>query len=233
MSMVIEFGVSSRVDGNMLVATAGDVLFTPGQDNRSRFLNRQGIERAVVCRLVHGTEAKMVTAADAGTVAWGTDALITREPNLFIALTVADCFPIYFLHEQSGVVAIAHAGWRGVVEGIVPATVAALSQTFTVAPNELTVAIGPGIRSCHFAVQYDVASRFADYPSFIVERDGATFIDLPGIIQAQLVAAGVPEVSIRDSGECTYDLPDRYFSHRRDGTEPIDVMLAYIGTRGG
>jgi len=230
--MAIEFGVSNRADGNMLVAI-GDELFPLGQENRRRFLNRQGIERAVVCRLAHGTEVKVVTAADTGTVVWGIDALITREPDLFLALTVADCFPVYFWNEESGVVAIAHAGWRGVAGGVVSATVAALSSTFAVAPDDLSAAIGPGVRSCHFVVHHDVASRFANYPSFIVEREDETYIDLPGIILAQLGAAGVPEASIRDSGECTYCLPDRYFSHRRDHTEPIEAMLAHIGVRGG
>jgi len=88
------------------------------------------------------------------------------------------------------------------------------------------VLIGPHIRACHFEVKEDVAQQFAAYPEF-VRRGSKISIDLAGIVRRQLLAAGLAPSNIAISEECTYEIPDQYFSYRRDGGE-LRVMAAYV-----
>jgi len=164
----------------------------------------------------------------------GVDALVTREAEMFLAVTVADCFPVYFYDPVRGAVGIAHAGWRGVVRGVVPETVRALSG-IGCRPKNLRVVIGPGIRACHFVVGADVRPAFLRWEGAVRERrreDGRRWsVNLSAIIRAQLRAAGVPTRNIAEVRMCTYSASRRFFSRRRRlaaGERP-GRMLAVIG----
>lgn len=224
----MRYGCSSRSDGTMLVAVNGE-LFPLGQQNREKFFQKNSIEHRVVCRLAHGANIRAVSTSDNKTVAYDFDGLIANTTNLFLCLTVADCFPVYFWSIDGKVIGLAHAGWRGVTQNIVGKMFAKIKSEFSVSPDNLMVAIGPGIRQCHFEVKEDVASKFANFPEQIVTRAGRKYIDLASIIKRQLIVTGISSVSITDTAECTYCLPQKYFSHRRDQTDPIETMVAYIG----
>ena len=137
--------------------------------------------------------------------------------------------PLRRRRRRARVVGLAHAGWRGVSGNIVGKMVAKIKLEFAYNPEDLMATIGPGIRQCHFEVKEDVLNKFSNFPEQIATRNGRTYIDLAAIIKLQLISAGIPHENITDAGECTYCLPDKYFSYRRAKITPGEPMLAYIG----
>jgi YfiH family protein len=119
----------------------------------------------------------------------------------------ADCLPIAVAAE--GAVAILHAGWRGLAEGIVEQGIRAIREL--AAGRTLAAAIGPGAGGCCYEVGEEVHALFASYGEEV--HRGAN-LDLKAIARDQLERGGVEEVS--DAGLCTICLPTLFFSHRRD-----------------
>jgi hypothetical protein len=142
------------------------------------------------------------------------DALIARRPGIRVGVRTADCVPILIEAPADGACAAVHAGWRGLVAGVVEATVDALGAR-AIEPDALRAAIGPCIGPCCFEVGDEVAVRF---DGFVVKgRAGARpHVDLPAAARAALRRAGVLAV---DAGPvaCTRCDPRRYHSYRRDG----------------
>jgi copper oxidase (laccase) domain-containing protein len=104
-----------------------------------------------------------------------------------------------------------------------------LATYATVKPENLKVLIGAGLRPCHFEVQSDVGGLFKEkYPDQMDERQGRTYVDLPAIVKYQLAQLDLLRDNIQDTRECNYDLPDRYFSFRRDHPSKPQSMVAFI-----
>ncbi len=145
------------------------------------------------------------------------DALIARAP-FAVGVRVADCVPVLVGARGSGSVAAIHAGWRGVVLGVIPAALAELRKD---GESRLVVAIGPCIGPCCFEVGLDVAERIADASHgapVVVRREGEkAYVDLRAAVRAQLSAAGVAAADVDDVPGCTKCDPARFFSFRRDG----------------
>lgn len=146
------------------------------------------------------------------------DALVTTRPGTILAVRGGDCLPV--LLAAPGGVAAAHAGWRGVALGVVPAALQALLAASGAAPAEVRAAIGPHATGPRFETGPDVPAALlrAGIPAaaFLAgERAGKALVDLAGAVEAQLRAAGVRQVE-RVAG-CTLGEPERFFSHRREG----------------
>jgi YfiH family protein len=141
---------------------------------------------------------------------------------------VADCVPVLVASTDTGAVAAIHAGWRGVVAGVVPAGVELLRGASALAGQApLLAAIGPCIGPCCFEVGADVAERIG----FVTRRAGdKAYVDLRAAVRAQLRALGLPDEAIEDVPGCTKHEPDRFHSFRRDGANS-GRMLAAIATR--
>jgi YfiH family protein len=178
-------------------------------------------------RQVHGRVAVRVTEIREGVEG---DAVWARAGDgpVVVGVLTADCVPVLLADRSGTAVAAVHSGWRGTVQDIVGATVAALAED-GVAPDELVAAIGPCIEVGAFEVGEEVAGQFADP---FVRRDlgPKPHVDLVAAVRAQLARAGVPEDSIERVGGCTVSDPERYFSYRRDGAG-IGQMLAFVGFR--
>jgi purine-nucleoside/S-methyl-5'-thioadenosine phosphorylase / adenosine deaminase len=142
---------------------------------------------------------------------------------------VADCVPVLVGHVESGAAAAVHAGWRGVVAGVVGAALAELGVGRKVA------AVGPSIGPCCFEVGAEVAleiARAAQDPGVVARRVGTkAYVDLRRAVRAQLRAAGIADVEIEDVPGCTRCDAERFFSFRRDG-DPSGRHLAVIVARG-
>ncbi len=162
-----------------------------------------GVARA---RQVHG---RALLWAEAPGVVGEADALATRVPGLLLAVRVADCVPVLLVGE--GVVAVAHAGWRGLALGVLPATVAALGG------GPLQAAIGPHIGLGAYEVGEEVVEGIVasgvPAEAFVDRRRGPRpHVDLGAAAAYQLRAAGVQ--AIETVGGCTATEADRYFSFR-------------------
>jgi YfiH family protein len=147
------------------------------------------------------------------------DAVIGRAPGLACGVRSADCVPILVGDTHSGGVVAIHAGWRGVVRGVVEAGITALRR---LAGPEATLvaAIGPHIREQAFEVSEDVAAELqAASPVDGVVLRGADkpHVVLARIVRGKLTQLGLGEASIEDVGGCTASEPERFFSFRRDG----------------
>jgi hypothetical protein len=176
-----------------------------------------GAAPLLIARQVHGARCLVVEAAFDQQQPPEADALATRTPGLVLGVTTADCAPILMADPVAGVVAAAHAGWRGAKDGIIEATVAA-ARELGASVDRLVTAIGPCIARTSYEVgatfeadfhNADRASRafFADGPS------GRRHFDLAGYCAMRLSRCGVGSVDCLDLD--TFADAERFFSYRR------------------
>jgi polyphenol oxidase len=186
-----------------------------------------GVDAARVLYLsqVHGHVARFYRTQEerAGLITLEGDAIGGTEPGSAYGVRSADCVPILLADTESGAVMAIHAGWRGVVVGVVEAGVACLRQNVG-GDGRLLAAIGPHISRHSFEVSDDVAEQLLaacpGQPPDVVKRAGSEakpHVDLRRIVTQKLLALGLTEASIDQVGGCTVLTPDRYFSFRRDG----------------
>jgi len=218
-------GFSERIDGSMYLPTENPL--PENIANRKRFLeaNNLGGRKIIVARLTHSSNVQKVDAGSEYFIP-DTDALVTRSSEILLTLTGADCFPLYFEERTAGIIGLAHCGWRGIIDGVVEKTIATIIEMGGKAEN-IVVTIGPGICEKHFEIKEDVLPSFSEYSEFIL-RDKNIRVDLKGIIKKQAGGTGIVSTNILDTNECTYCLDEKYFSYRRDKSDPIEAQIAYI-----
>lgn len=161
---------------------------------------------------VHGTRAVRLEQWRIGIEA---DAAWTDQPGEVVAILTADCLPVLLADRRARVVAAAHAGWRGLCNGVLPRLIDALP----VAPADLLAWIGPAIGPAAFEVGPEVRAAFLAEdpgcaPHFLPGRDDRWRADLKATAARQLRGLGVGVV--RDCRLCTHADPERFFSYRRD-----------------
>ncbi len=219
----LKYGMSVKSDGAMELA-GGNLAFA---DNRRKFFLKQGInlKYIVTPKLTHSASVLRVDAKKRGEIISETDGLVTSTFGLFLTVTVADCFPVYFYQQSSNTIGLAHSGWRGTVNNIAGQAVKAIAGY----PKSIIAGIGPGIQCCHFEIKNDILEKFSGYPEAISKQGGKIFVDLPKIISKQLVTSGLIAKNIESCGECTFCQKEKYFSFRRDKPTNIEAMIAYIG----
>jgi YfiH family protein len=150
------------------------------------------------------------------------DAMVIDQPGLAAAITTADCLPVVFANSQGTQVAVAHAGWKGLVRGVLDNTVALMAGTAPTKTDitDLRVWIGPSI--CHdYQIQEDVYSQLLAYnynstDAFSYDADNRCFANLQQIAINRLVRMGIAKDNILVYGEST-NLRADLFSVRRDG----------------
>lgn len=179
-------------------------------------------------RQVHSN--RVLIARDPGVAGEG-DALISNQAGLSLAIRTADCLPILIADTRNRAIAAVHAGWRGAVADIISSTLEALRQEYGSRPEDLRVAIGPGIGACCFEVGPEVAVQFQP---FFLERDDLTKrtqIDLVETITRQLSRNGVTRGQCALSQMCTRCNAEYFESYRRE-REAAGRMVAAIGILG-
>ena len=167
---------------------------------------------------VHGAEVVRAGRDERCPVA---DASWSREPGVVCAVLTADCLPVLFCSRAGDAVAAAHAGWRGLLAGVLDNTVAAMG----VAPGQLLAWLGPAIGPGAFEVGAEVRSAYlagakdpAGTAACFVSNSGRPrhfFADLYSLARLRLQAVGVAAVYGGDF--CTYSDASRFYSYRRDG----------------
>ena len=175
---------------------------------------------------VHGIEVVDADGVAAGSVPTG-DAAVARQAGVVCAVMTADCLPVLFASDDGEVVAVAHAGWRGLQAGVLEATVAAMG----VAPHRILAWLGPAIGPRAFEVGEEVRQAFVsvfrahDEAFSPTGHAGKWWADIYRLARQRLALAGVSQ--IHGGGECTWHDPDRFFSYRRDGTTGRFVTLTW------
>jgi YfiH family protein len=229
---------STQSCGNMALHT-GD-LREDVVRRRRQFLEHLGLDlrQLVAAGQVHGTRVQIVDSslAGAGAESWEsvipeTDALVTAQPGIVLGIFTADCLPIFLYDQETPVVAVIHAGWRGTIDRIVSLTLETMIQTFGTDPGRVWAAVGPGIcRSC-FQVDQDLAERFrrAD-PRAVTEESSIFHVDLAAFNVRVLENAGINPEQIVLSKLCTACNPEIFFSYRAGG-RTSGRMMGIIGIR--
>lgn len=172
-------------------------------ENRRRVAAAAGwpTPHAALLKQVHGCEVIYAPVGAAGILGEG-DALVTAEPGVVLGILTADCAPV--LLAGGGRVGAAHAGWRGLVGGVVERTLERMGGADR-------AWIGPSIRACCYEVGPEVIEAFRKHSLPVVDE---RHVDPPGAAAEILHRAGVTEVEMAE--QCTSS--DRsFFSHRRDG----------------
>ena len=197
-------------------------------ENRRRLAAAAGLPAEPVwLEQVHGTH---VADLDGLGGAGPADAAFTRQAGRVCVILTADCLPILLAADTGGLVAAAHAGWRGLALGVIEATVRALN----VPPGRLVAWLGPAIGPKHFEVGPEVRDELLKSDAeagaaFVPNARGRFMADLGKLARRRLSALGVSR--IYGGGECTFSEADRYFSHRRDGVTGRQATLIWLEPR--
>ncbi|MFA7293575.1 MAG: peptidoglycan editing factor PgeF [Rhodocyclaceae bacterium] len=177
---------------------------------------------------VHGVAVFDADTAIEATPGPQADAVFSRQSGRVCAVMTADCLPVLFCERNGGVVAAAHAGWRGLRAGVLEATLAAMR----VAPAQVMAWLGPAIGPAAFEVGAEVRQAFvgddaAAAAAFVAGTDGRYFADLYLLARQRLQRAGV--TAIHGGNACTLLDAERYFSYRRDGVTGRMATLIWRG----
>ena len=164
-----------------------------------------GADDLIGCHQVHGIDVAVVDTPWKPGEGPRADALVSRRPGLALVVITADCAPVLFAAD--GIVAAAHAGWRGAVAGVLEATLDAMRQ---LGAQDIRACVGPCIGQDSYEVGADVADRVD--PAFL--RSGGPqkwWFDLAGYCAHRLTQAGAAASHAR--ADTLAD--DRFWSHRR------------------
>jgi len=201
-----------------------------GDDTAHVAENRARLRRQLPAEPAWLKQIHSATVVDAGSDVLTADASITRQAGCVCAVLTADCLPVLFCDRAGRVVAAAHAGWRGLAQGVLEATVAAMQ----VPPGEVLAwmgaAIGPHafevgdeVRQAFIKQHPEAAAAFVQQPSGV---SGKWLADIYQLARIRLNRVGVQE--IYGGGRCTFNEADRFYSYRRDGVTGRMASLIWL-----
>jgi len=179
-------------------------------------------------RQVHGTT---VAEADGMQGSPEADAAVARRPGTVCAALSADCLPLLMCDEEGTVVAVAHAGWRGLCSGVIEQTLRAMDRQ----PQALLAYLGPAIGPAAYEVGAELREAFVaadrggdpeSEAAFAPGRPGRFHADLYALARRRLARSGVAR--IYGGGYCTYTERERFYSYRRDGATGRMASLVWM-----
>ncbi len=190
------------------------------EENRRRVAAHFDVasNKMLTAHQIHSATAVIVDRPWAADAQPKADALVTRTRGLALGALAADCAPILFADAKAGVVAAAHAGWKGALAGIIEATVVAMEQAGA-RRGDISAAVGPCIGPEAYEVGLEFQASFvashAQCAAFFAQPAGRErpYFDLPGFVIHQLHAAHLGQVE--SATVCTYAHPELFFSYRR------------------
>jgi len=181
-----------------------------------------GFHSLVVSRQVHGTSLDVVGSLPSGLlIRDGFDGHLTAEAGVVLSVSVADCIPIYLVEPGSGCLALLHAGWRGVANGILEKGAEQLADLSEAPVSDIVMHCGVGICGECYEVGPEVLDAVLG-----VTVPGAAKLDLRRALASRARALGIQRVSV--SSHCTAHDVGRFYSHRASGGT-AGRMMAYLG----
>ena len=200
-------------------------------ENRRRVCLGLGIPNFSLVRQVHS--ATIVRAGrrqvgagfeDPAGALGNADAIVTESRLVPLAVLTADCVPVVLADPEAGQVAVVHAGWRGVAQGVLRSALDCFRE-----PAAVRAAVGPAIGPDHYEVGEDVVvavSAACPEGALTHRSNGRLLLDLPGTVCRSLASFGVRSVDREEV--CTACEPERFFSHRRDGVTGRQGVVAML-----
>lgn len=187
--------------------------------NRQILLSALGLKRSPLwLNQVHGT--RVIKANEQATdSSCDADACWTDEAGLACVIMTADCLPVFFCDSQGQRVALAHAGWRGLCNGVLENTLRVFDN-----PADVSIWLGPAIGATAFEVGEDVVTAFTKQQANAItafnpleKKTDKYLANLYQLATMRLQAAGVRQIFC--DNRCTFSEPDLFYSYRRDGTK--------------
>jgi YfiH family protein len=212
---------TTRHDGNLATHVGDDPLLVA--QNRSRLRTVLPAEPVWLSQ-IHGTAVHEVTQREAVSAPIVADAAVTTLPSVVLAILTADCLPVLIADFEGRVVGAAHAGWRGLADGVLEATVSRMRSRVTDA--QLRAWIGPAIHQARYEVGEEVRvamlanrddgelRRAAEGLFIPSTAQGKWLFDLPGMATLRLQQLGVTVMPW--ATPCTASNPEQFWSYRRD-----------------
>lgn len=182
-------------------------------ENREKFFDALGLKSSQIAfqKQIHSDIIKFVDKP--GSVG-ESDALITNKTNIGLAISVADCTPVFIYDKENKIISAVHSGWRGTVKKIVKKVLSNLSFHYKSKPENLIVFIGPSISQKNYEVGTDVAVLFDQ--KYLKVENQRLYLDVTSVNKDFLLDFGVPEENIEISNLCTYEEKELLHSFRRD-----------------
>jgi polyphenol oxidase len=222
--------------------------FHVGDQNESVCQNKQKLSELlhihtknwVAAEQTHGINIKKISSKDCGSGSYkysdsilDTDGLYTSEKGILLTLCYADCVPIYFLNKATNTIGIAHAGWKGTVNGIAKEMIEKWKSE-GIDPNDIFVVIGPSIcEKCYivddFVIEFvqKILEDVEKKPYNLISA-GQYNLDLKQLNKMIIIQAGIPDMNISLTKFCSGCHEKEFFSHRRDQGK-TGRMMSFIG----
>jgi polyphenol oxidase len=210
-------GVSQGIYASLNCGTGSKDDSAAVRENRARVTSHLGAGDLVSAYQVHGTTALVVDEAWPPDSRPQADAMVTARRGLALGVLTADCAPVLFAEPIAGVVAAAHAGWRGALSGILEAALAAM-EGLGAKRERILAAVGPCIGQEAYQVGPEFEAEFLRQDGvsagfFLRSHTGARpRFDLPAYVAHRLRQAGVEDAG--SLGMCTYAREEDFFSYR-------------------
>ena len=214
-----------------------NIAYHVGDDAQAVLKNRElvaesiemPLEQWVFAEQLHTTKVHHVTSADLGAGVHSfesgikaTDGLYTKEKGVVLATFYADCTPLYFYAPKHELIGVAHAGWRGTVDGMMHEMLKTLKEVEQIDPKDILVAIGPCIGRDAYRVDDTVINEVKKSSiegieeTFIELGDGQYKFDPKLLNYKQALHDGVPAENILVTSYCTYTDSDLFYSFRKN-----------------
>ena len=209
--------------------TTANLRLVDDQGEWSAVAHRMGVDAANLRLIhqVHGTDVAVARVCNEAAPRPQADIVISDDPQVAIAVRVADCAPILLADRRLGVVGAAHAGWRGTARGAAARAVDSMTRTFGSHARDLIAAIGPCLGPCCGEVGPEVVDEFRAEGHeghdvtrwFTTGGSGRPYLRLWGANRDQLKKAGIPEAQIHVAAICTKTHFSTFHSYRAQGRQ--------------
>ena len=212
-------------DDNIKIAFTNRKVDAKNSEDMKRFSDEYGFNYSniVFNTQVHGADVRIVESVDDFTEnGKEADGLITSLQATPLLIFTADCVPVVFYDKQQGVVALAHAGWRGTYGNIAGEMVDIMTDKYGCKVEDIKTIIGPSVSVDNYEVSYDLIEKFSvlEVPNYYKEVDGKYYLDLWKLNKELLKKCGILEDNIKIIDFCTVRDNDKFFSYRLDDATP-------------
>ena len=217
-------------DDNIKIAFTNRNVDAKNSEDMKRFSGEYGFnhDNIVYNTQVHGADVRIIESGnDVVENGKEADGLITNLQNTPLLIFTADCVPVVFYDKKQGVVALAHAGWRGTYANISREMVNIMAGKYGCKVENIKTIIGPSVSVDNYEVSYDLIEKFAalEVSNYYKENDGKYYLDLWQLNKELLKKCGILEDNIKIIDFCTVRDNDKFFSYRLD-----NATLKRIGT---
>ena len=212
-------------DDNVKIAFTNRNVDAKSSEDMKRFSDKYGFnhDNIVYNTQVHGADVRIVETRDDFTGnGKEADGLITNLKNTPLLIFTADCVPVVFYDKKQGVVALAHAGWRGTYGNIAGEMVDIMIDKYGCEVVDIKTIIGPSVSVDNYEVSYDLIEKFSvlEVPNYYKEVAGKYYLDLWKLNKELLKKCGILEDNIKIIDFCTVRDNDKFFSYRLDNATP-------------